>query len=53
MSLYTVFAHFSLKGGPWPKLQSEHSKPHWIKIDFDHFEISDSEEEEKEGNNVS
>ncbi len=35
----------SFKGGSWGKLQSEHSKPHWIKIDFDHFEVSDSEDE--------
>ena len=34
--------------GEWSKLQSTHVKPHWIKIDFDHFEISDNETEDEE-----
>ena len=32
--------------GAWPRLQSDNRKPHWIKTDFDHFEVSESEEEQ-------
>ena len=39
-SLWTL-----LLAGSWQKLQSSNEKPHWIKLDFDHFEVSDSEEE--------
>ncbi|XP_011404907.1 PREDICTED: very-long-chain (3R)-3-hydroxyacyl-CoA dehydratase-like [Amphimedon queenslandica] len=32
--------------GEWSKLQSSHVKPHWIKLDFDHFHISEDEDDE-------
>ena len=35
-----------LLAGEWPKLQSAHIKPHWIKLDFDHYHMSEDEEEE-------
>ena len=38
--------------GVWPRLQSAHEKPHWISLDFDHWEYQHeegSEEEEEEG----
>ncbi len=40
--------------GVWPRLQSSHEKPHWITLDFNHFEYQhdgseeEVEEEEKE-----
>ena len=39
----------------WPRLQSSHEKPHWIGIDFDHWEYqkeSEDEEEEEEEEGV-
>ena len=35
----------------WPRLQASHEKPHWISVDFSHWEYQDesSEEEEEEG----
>lgn len=39
---------YSSSAGSWPRLQSDHLKPHWVKVDFDHFEVSDSEEEVEE-----
>ncbi len=37
--------------GVWPRLQSSHEKPHWISLDFNHFEYQHdgSEEEEDDG----
>ena len=38
----------------WPRLQSSHEKPHWIRTDFEHWEYlresgeEDSEEEQEE-----
>ena len=35
--------------GVWPRLQSSHEKPHWISLDFSHFEYQhDGSEEEGE-----
>ena len=34
--------------GSWPRLQSSHHRPHWLKPDFDRWEVSESEEEEEE-----
>ena len=34
----------------WPRLQSTLEKPHWLRVDFDHWEeLSDGDEEEEEG----
>lgn len=34
----------------WPRLQSSQEKPHWVRIDFDHWEeLSDGEDGDKEG----
>ena len=32
-------------GETWPRLTYNQRKPAWLKIDFDHFEFEDSEEE--------
>ena len=33
----------------WPRLQSSQEKPHWLRVDFDHWEdLSDDEEGEGE-----
>ena len=32
----------------WPRLQSSLEKPHWISVDFDHFEYQDDSEPEDE-----
>ena len=33
----------------WPRLQSTLERPHWLRVDFDHWEdLSDGEEEEEE-----
>ena len=33
----------------WPRLQSSQEKPHWLRIDFDHWEeLSDGEEGEED-----
>lgn len=39
----------------WPRLQSSHEKPHWIGLDFSHFEYQHdgSEEEESAGEEES
>ena len=41
----------------WPRLQSSHEKPHWISIDFTHWEYQkeseDEEDEEKEDDSGS
>ena len=34
----------------WPRVQSAHQRPHWIHVDFEHFE--DEEEDEKEEEDV-
>ena len=31
----------------WPRVQSAHQKPHWIHVDFEHFEDEEDEEEEE------
>lgn len=37
----------------WPRLQSSHEKPHWISVDFNHWEYqkegSEDEESQEEG----
>ena len=40
----TLMLFFS--AGEWSKLQSSHVKPHWIKVDFDHFHVSEDEDDE-------
>ena len=39
-----------LSEGVWPRLQALSEKPHWISVDFDHWEYQHdgSEEEEEE-----
>ena len=48
MVLFEVLFVYSPSAGSWKRLQSSREKPHWIKLDFDHFEVSDSEEEEEQ-----
>ncbi len=41
--------------GTWPRLQSSNEKPHWISIDFTHWEYQNDgsdDEEEAEGSLV-
>ena len=36
--------------GVWPRLQSSQERPHWLRVDFDHWEeLSDGEGEEEVG----
>lgn len=37
--------------GVWPRLQTSHEKPHWISLDFNHWEYQNegSDESEEEG----
>ena len=35
--------------GVWPRLQSSHEKPHWITLDFNHFEYQHDGSEEEDG----
>ena len=32
----------------WPRVQSSHQRPHWIHVDFEHFEDEEEDEEEEE-----
>ena len=32
----------------WPRVQSSHQRPHWIHVDFEHFEDEEDDEEEEE-----
>lgn len=36
----------------WPRVQSTHQKPHWIHVDFEHFEDEEDEEEEEKEEEV-
>ena len=36
----------------WPRVQSAHQKPHWIHVDFEHFEDEEDEEEEEKEEEV-
>ena len=38
---------FHTAEGVWPRLQSSHEKPHWIGVDFNHFEYPHDESEEE------
>lgn len=40
--------HVPKLAGEWARLQSMNVKPHWIKLDFDHFDVSDDEEKEED-----
>ena len=45
---YSETYHYAVH--EWPRLQSSQEKPHWLRVDFDHWEdLSDDEEEEDEG----
>ena len=34
----------------WPRLHSSQERPHWLRVDFDHWEeLSDGEEGEEDG----
>ena len=41
-----MLCHILKLAGEWVRLQSTNVKPHWIQLDFDHFDVSEDEEEE-------
>ncbi len=36
-------------GGTWPRLQVAHERPHWIAIDFEHWEYQPESDDEESG----
>ena len=40
---------FVCVGGTWPRLQVAHERPHWIGIDFEHWEYQPESDDEESG----